>query len=150
MCNKLLSLGVFSSRLKYSQINPIFKKGDRTDIANYKAISLLRSFSKNFERVIYNRFHHHLDINNILAQDQCGFQNKLSTESAVFDLINTILTATINKLVMGDLFCDFSKAFDCVNHEIPLSKLEFYGFNGTPGKLIKTYLMDRQQRTVTK
>lgn len=41
MCNKVLNLGVFPSRLKYSQINPIFKKGDRTDIANYTLISLL-------------------------------------------------------------------------------------------------------------
>jgi hypothetical protein len=59
-CNKLFSLGVFPLRLKYSQISPIFKKGDRTDIANYRPISLLTSFSKIFERVIYNRFEHHI------------------------------------------------------------------------------------------
>jgi hypothetical protein len=44
MCNKSLSLGVFPMRLKYSQINPIFKKGDRTDVANYRPISVLTFF----------------------------------------------------------------------------------------------------------
>jgi hypothetical protein len=73
MCNKVFSLSVFPSRLKYSQINSIFKKGDRTDIANYRLISLLTSFSKIFERIIYNRFQH-LDINNILAGEQHGFR----------------------------------------------------------------------------
>jgi Notch-like protein len=54
MCNKSLNLGVFPTRLKYSQINPIFKKSDRTDVANYSPISLLTSFFKIFEKVIYN------------------------------------------------------------------------------------------------
>lgn len=49
---------------------------------------------------------------------------------------------------MGGLFCDLTQAFDCVNHTILLAKLEFFGFNGKAGKLIKTYLRDRQQRTV--
>jgi Notch-like protein len=74
MCNKSLSLGVFPTGLKYSQINPIFKKSDRTDMANYRAISLLTSFSKIFEKVIYSRLQYHLDINNILAHEQHGFE----------------------------------------------------------------------------
>jgi hypothetical protein len=98
MCNKSLSLGVFPMRLKYSQINPIFKKGDKTDVANYRPISLLTSFSKIFEKVIYNRLQYHLDINNILAHEQHGFRIKLSTDSATQDLMNTILSALNNML----------------------------------------------------
>jgi Notch-like protein len=53
MCNKSLSTGTFPARLKFSQINPILKKGNKEEISNYRPISLLTSFSKVFEKVIY-------------------------------------------------------------------------------------------------
>jgi hypothetical protein len=55
-------------------------------------------------------------MNNTLAHKQHGFRTELSTDSATHDLINTILSALNNKLVVGGLFCDLIKAFDCVNH----------------------------------
>jgi Notch-like protein len=55
ICNKSLSLGIFPTRLKYSEVSPIFKKGDGAVTSNYRPISLLTSFSKNFEKVIFNR-----------------------------------------------------------------------------------------------
>jgi hypothetical protein len=103
MCNKSLSLGIFRTRLTYSQINPIYKKGDKTDMANYRPIYLLTSFSKIFEKVIFNRLHHHLDINNILAQEQYGFRTKLSMDLATFDVINNILLSLSNKLAVGGI-----------------------------------------------
>ena len=79
ICNKS-STGIFPMQLKYSQINPIFKKGSKTDISNYRPISLLTSFLKVFEKVIYKRLNYHIKGNNILAKEQYGFRNNSSTE----------------------------------------------------------------------
>jgi hypothetical protein len=93
ICNAALKSGVFPDRLKYAIVKPIHKKDSKMDIANYRPISILTSFSKIFERIIYNRLHAHFEINNILAREQFGFRMRHSTEQAAFSLINCILTA---------------------------------------------------------
>ena len=80
ICNKSLSSGIFPSRLKFSEIIPLHKKGNRMDITNFRPISLLTSFSKILEKVIYARLYQHIDQNNILATEQFGFRNNSSTE----------------------------------------------------------------------
>jgi hypothetical protein len=110
-----LSTGTFPTRLKFSQVNPIFKKGNKAEISNYRPISLLTSFSKVFEKVIYKRSHYHVNSNNILAKEQYGFRNNSSIEIASYNLINNIFKALNNNMWVGGIFCDLTKAFDyCV------------------------------------
>jgi hypothetical protein len=85
-------------------------------------------------------------LNKILANEQYGFRSNTSTERAIYQLTNNILKALDNKEWVGGLFCDLSKAFDYVDHDILLEKLKFYGISGTANKLIKSYLTNRYQR----
>jgi sarcosine oxidase/L-pipecolate oxidase len=103
-------------------------------------------YEKILEKVIYARLYQHITQNNVSATEQYGFRNN-STKKASFKLINEILLALNNKLTVG-LFCDLGKAFDSVNHDILLSKCEFYGFRGKTNALLRSYLSDRYQRVL--
>ena len=79
---------------------------------------------------IYNRLINHIQTNNILCTEQFGFRASLSTEKASYKLIDDILNALNNIMKVGGIFCDLQKAFDCIDHNILLTKLEFYGIRG--------------------
>ena len=146
----MLSSGVFPSRLKFAEVKPLFKTGEKNNICNYKTISLLTSFSKIFEKVIHNRLTQHINNNQIPTAAQFGFRYKSSRDLAAYALTHEILTALNNKITVGGIFCDLHKAFDCVNHGTLMSKMEFYGIAGRTGNLIKSYLQNRYQRVVIK
>jgi len=148
LCNKAISSGIFPSWLKFSQIVPIFKKGAKDKLTNYRPISLLTAFSKIFEKVIYKRLDNHIISNNILVKEQYGFRSNASTEKAIYQLTNNILKALDNKYLVGGIFCDLTKAFDCVDYDILLEKLEYYGIKGSAHNLMKSYLKDRYQRVI--
>jgi hypothetical protein len=148
ICNLMLSSGTFPTRLKFAEIKPLYKKGERMDISNYRPISLLPSFSKIFEKIIFRRLIQHLDYNKILANEQFGFRSKTSTVLASFHLISKILEALNNRLLVRGIFCDLRKAFDCVDHKILLAKMYQYGITGKGLKLITSYLQDRNHRVI--
>ena len=111
ICNRMLTTGTFPGRLKFLEIEPMYKKGDKTLIANYRPISLLPVFSKIFEKFIYKRLYDHLTSNNILVKEQFGFSCNNSTETAAYTLINNILLSLNHKMLVGGLFCDLKKSF---------------------------------------
>jgi len=86
ICNKAISTGIFPDRLKYSIIKPLYKKGDISDPANYRPISMLTSFFKVLGKALYKRLIEHIDNKNILNDHQFGFRKRFSTEDAIFKL----------------------------------------------------------------
>jgi len=90
--------------------------------------------------------YNYLNDTNILDGDQYGSREKLSTETAIHTLLNNVLSSFDRRNLVRGLFCDLQKAFDCVNHEILVAKMMFYGISGIANKLIESYLENRYQR----
>jgi Notch-like protein len=86
ICNKLLSKDIFPDRLKCSLIKPLYKKGSKLDMANYRPISLLTTFSKILEKVMQTRSLNHLTNCNILTKEQFVFRTKLTKGNATYAL----------------------------------------------------------------
>ena len=140
--------GIFPNQLKLAKVAPIFKKGDKNQYENFRGISLLTSISKIFELNIKKQLLNFLNQNNILSKYQHGFTETRSTETALSEFHIKIVDAVDKSLHALGLFVDFSRAFDMVNHEILLFKLERYGIRGLTSQLFRSYLTNRQQYVV--
>jgi len=103
ICNKSLSSGIFPDCLKYAIVKPLFKKGYKSKISNYKPISILISFSKVLEIVMYNQLQEHLNKYGILAEEQFGFSSDSTTNKTIYKLINETLNALNSKLIVGGI-----------------------------------------------
>ena len=143
--NRSFEEGVFPSQLKLAKVIPIHKNGPKTDVSNYRPISLLSSFSKIFEKMMHNRITSFLESNNSLHELQYGFRAGRSCEHALLAAQHEILTCLSKKQIAMLLLIDFSKAFDMVNHEILLKKLVHYGIRGLAHTWLASYLSNREQ-----
>lgn len=137
--------GTFPDKLKLSIIKPLFKKGDKDDINNYRPITLIPILSKIYERCMYRRLIDFCNKFRIISDEQFGFQKNKSTTLATFSLMKAILSNVNNNQITTGLFFDLSKAFDLVSHDILLEKLEAIGIRGPALQWIKSYLSNRKQ-----
>ena len=124
---------------------PIHKGGPADELNNYRPISLLSVFDKIFEKLMHKRLYNFLESQNILFDNQFGFRKNNSTSYALIQITERI-KETIDKKKYGcGIFIDLRKAFDTVNHEILLNKLDHYGIRGTALHWFHSYLSDRKQ-----
>ena len=143
--NQSFLTGVIPNDLKIALVTPVFKANDKEEFNNYRPISVLSCFSKILEKIMYKRVIKYLDKNNILFQSQYGFRKKHSTNLATIELMTKILQAIENGEYTVGVFLDLAKAFDTVNHEILLRKLEHYGIRGIVLEWFTNYLTNRKQ-----
>ena len=145
--NHSLEQGIVPDLLKISKITPVDKGGDAADPTNYRPIATLSVLSQVFEKLIFKQLNYYIEKRNILFQYQFGFRKGHSTAQAIAELTHTLRKAIDNNLYTCGIFLDFSKAFDTVNHEILLKKLESYGVRGLPLRWFNSYLRNRKQYT---
>lgn len=145
ICEKSINQGIVPSGMKIAKIIPLYKSGDTSSFINYRPISVLPVFSKVLEKVIYKRMYSHLESQNIFYKHQYGFRKKHSSYMALMQLIDHVLTAKDKGEYSLGIFLDLSKAFDTVNYNILLKKLEHYGFHGNTLKWLHSYVHNRQQ-----
>ena len=143
--NSSMNTGVFPNILKIAKVCPVFKSGEKSDFQNYRPISVLPSFSKIFEKVVHNRLLSYLNTNSILCSNQYGFRKNHSTYMALMDMYDRVSAAADNNEFSMGVFIDLSKAFDTLNHDILLKKLEYYGVRGIALDWFKSYLSNRKQ-----
>ena len=146
--NLSLKTGQVPDKLKIAKVIPLFKKGDKDVISNYRPISILSVFNKILEKLVYNRVYNFLQNCNLLYNYQFGFRKNYSTSLALLDTLDGCYTNIDNKNYVLGIYLDVAKAFDSVDHQILLHKLYSYGIRGVMHDWFRNYLTNRKLYTV--
>ena len=123
--NECIKQNKFPNELKIAGITPIFKKEDPLDKTNYRPISILPTVSKIFQRILFNQLQRFS--NKFLSPLLCGFSKGCSTQYALINFLQKWQKCLdASDRIVGTLLMDLSKAYDCVNHDLIIAKLEAY------------------------
>ena len=146
--NTSLRTGKFPFEWKLANVTPVPKSGDHQIVSNYRPISVIPVIAKVFEALIHHQVYEYMQAHNLLTHAQSGFRPGHSTQDVLLKSIDDWKIALDRDMVVGSLFIDLSKAFDSIDHNLLLSKLESYGVHVTELLWFTDYLEGRKQRVV--
>ena len=145
--NMCISSGCFPDVLKIAKVTPIFKKGAKTEISNYRPISILKNIGKIFESLIHSRLKSFFESLNLFSKNQFGYRKERNTEMAALKFIERVTPVLSSKSFAICVFLDLSAAFDTVSRPLLLAKLYRYGVRGVVLKFLESYFSKRMQYT---
>ena len=129
-----------------STVIPLFKKGQRNLVSNYRPISLTSTCCKVMESIIHDSLSNHLLSNNLISEHQHGFLKKRSTVTNLLSSLHHWVSSLNSRKSTDVIYVDFAKAFDSVSHPKLLHKLSSYGISGKLYHWISSWLSGRTQR----
>ena len=138
--------GIFPNSWKEANVAPVFKKGDRQDLKNYRPVSLLSCTSKLLERVVYNRLYEYCMVNDLLSYRNSGFKKRDGSVNRLIYLVDKIYKGLDDEKEVAMVLLDITRAFDRVWHKGLLFKLQRIGVEGTLLDWFSSYLNLRSQR----
>ena len=141
------NMGSIPEEWKLGHVVPIFKKGDKHNVENYRPISLTCLVAKVFERIIKEELL--FTTQNLINETQHGFLAKKSCATNLVGLCDSVSLSLNEKLKTHVIYFDFAKAFDSVNHDIILNKLKTnFEIDGRLLKFLANYLQNRKQQVL--
>ena len=145
---KSLTTGEIPHDWTRAYVCPIYKKGDTSDPANYRPISLTCILCKTLEHIVTSHLSKHLSSHNILYDLQHGFREKRSCETQLIELTDHLVNNVSSGSQTDLILLDFSKAFDKVNHLKLLFSLQEYGVSAQVLNWTRSFLLGRSQAVV--
>lgn len=147
LINTSLQSGSFPSNWKTSVVIPIEKINNTILCEEFRPINMVPAYEKLLELVVNEQIVEWIETNKILTKYQAGFRKNNSCESALQSILYNWKNALENKLVIGVVFLDFKRAFETIDRQLLILKMEKYGFGPTVINWICEYLTDRTQVT---
>ena len=144
--NLSFSKGIFPSEMKVSKNVVVYKSGPVSSLEAWRGVSIINTFSKPLEKIMYRTLYTFLDERSFFSPRQFGFRPNISTAHNVLDLVNRITAALSEKKVCAGILIDIKKCFDLVDRTILLKKLEHYGCRGVVLRWFESYFEGRAQQ----
>ena len=145
--NNSIEQSTFPHCLKPAEISPIFKKGDRLSLKNYRPVNVLSSLSKPFESIISNQISEYFSNNGIINDLISAYRKGFGTNQTLLKMVEDWKSSLDKGENIGVIASDQSKAFDTLPPGLHIAKLNAYGFSLESCKFILNYLRNRPHTT---